>query len=468
MADLLTFGEQSPTVGGDFERECCRRLRDELPDGVIIAANIESARGGGSFYEIDAVVSTPGLCDVLEFKCLRPKVEVHEDLLLTTLGYPVERVFTLVNKKARVLASQLRRKPFSHAIVPFVSGIVVVPDDTEIAIVHEEYRSEPPIVRISEIIRKYRDRLSRDASALGDSHARVRNRNGWVAFHKTGTTAARSSHRLGRFTIRRRLAADVGRREYIGIDESPCPVDVHLLEYPFDPTLPGKELQRALEAMAREFKILRRIRHPNISCVVGHFQTGSSWVQVSDWFDGRTLDEAMPSVAELPLVQRIGLFQSITAGLQFCHEKGVFHRNLDGRAVMIADDLQDVRVCGFECAFDVAASSSMTASRVAARDPRLVPPEELVGGNSKNLRLGDVFQAGVLLHRLLCAGRWPFESSLEYAVSQGQIVQGAEGVDGEATGALALARRMMAIEPSRRPDMLARVDQELQALGAVR
>ena len=51
------------------------------------------------------------------------------------------------------------------------------------------------------------------------------------------------------------------------------------------------------------------------------------------------------------------------AGLQFCHEKGIFHRNLDGHAVLVADDLQEVRVCSFEYAFDVAASSSMTAGR---------------------------------------------------------------------------------------------------------
>lgn len=467
MAELFTFGEQSPTVGGEFERECCRRMRDELPDGVIVAANIELARDRGSFYELDAVVSAPGFCDVVEFKCVRLHVDVYEDLISTASGFTAERIFSLVNKKAKILAERLRRSPFSTVTVPWVRPLVVVPDDAEVTIHHDEYRSEPPIRTISDVIRHYLERVSREKTILGDSHARVRNRNGWAAFHRTGTMAARSSHRLGRFVIRRRLSAESARREYIGIDEAPCQVDVHLREYPFDPTLPAAQLKSTLDAMAREFRILRRVRHPNISCVVGHFQTGTSWVQVSDWFDGKTLEDAMSVVTDLPLVQRVGLFRSIIAGLQFCHEKGIFHRNLDGCAVLIADDLQEVRVCSFEYAFDVAASSSMTAGRLAVREPRIVPPEELIGGTSKNLRLGDVFQAGVLLHRLLCGGRWPFRSSLEYAVSKGQTMLGCDDVDGDTKRLLAVARRMMSIDPSRRPDMLARVDQELQSLGSV-
>ena len=466
MADLFTFGDQSPTAGGDFERECCRRLRDELPEGLVVAANIELPRGGGSFYEMDAVVSAPGLCDVLECKALRPHVDVHEDLISTPFGYTEERVFSLVNRKAKVLSERLRRKPFAFASIPWVKSLVVVPDDAEIVIHHEPYRVERPIKTISEAIGEYRERCRQDKSVLGDAHGRVRNRNGWDAFYKTGTAAARSSHRLGRFVIRRRLGADGAKREYIGIDETPCQVDVHLREYPFDPTLPRAELKSALDSMAREFRILRRLRHPNISCVVGHFQTGSSWVQVSDWFEGRTLDEVMSVVVELPLFQRLGLFRSIIAGLQFCHEKGVFHRNLDGQAVLVGDDLQEVRVCGFEYAFDVAVGSSMTAGRLAARDSRIVPPEELVGGASRNLRLGDVFQAGVLLYRLVSGGHWPFESSLAYAVSEGQTIRPCDGLEDLAQPVHALARKMMSLDPARRPDMLARVDRELQSIGS--
>jgi hypothetical protein len=466
MAVLFTFGDQSPTTGGDFERECCRRLRDELPDGVTVAANIELPRGGGLFYELDAVVSAPGLCEVLEFKCVRPYVDVYEDLLSTPFGFTVERVFSLVNRKAKVLADRLRRKPFLFEAVPLIKSLVVVPDDAEIVIRHDPYRVERPIKTISEAIREYRERCLQDKSVLGDAPGRIRNRNGWNAFHNTGTTAARSSHHLGRFVIRRRLGADAAKREYIGIDEAPCQVDVHLREYPFDPTLPRDELKGTLDVMAREFRILRRLRHPNVSCVVGHFQTGSSWVQVSDWFDGRTLEEAMSVVAELPLFQRLGIFRSIIAGLQFCHEKGVFHRNLDGRAVLIAEDLQEVRVCSFEYAFDVAVGSSMSAGRLVARDVRIVPPEELVGGTSKNLRLGDVFQSGVLLYRLLSGGHWPFESSLAFAVSEGQAIRACDGLNEDAQPLVALARKMMSLEPARRPDMLARVDQELQSLGA--
>ena len=337
MAELIPFGKFPPTIGGEFEKECCQQLCRDLPDGVIIATSIELLRHSGSFYELDAVVSTPGFCQLLEFKCIRPDVDVHEDLL-SSGDYVQDRALSRANAKARVLADRLKRAPFRNASVPWVTTSVVVPDETTITFHHDTHRRDHPVEQISQVIRRCRSRMDHEKPLLGTAETRTKNRNGWLDFRDSATITSGSHHRLGRFVIKRRLGFVAGAPEYHAVDEPPCQVDVHLREFPLDPTLPAEELRRFLNTISREFRVLRRLRHPHVACVVGHFQTGASWVQVSDWFEGRTLNEELGALVELPLFQRIGFFQSLVSTLQFCHEKGVFHRNIDGKAVLVADD----------------------------------------------------------------------------------------------------------------------------------
>jgi serine/threonine protein kinase len=216
--------------------------------------------------------------------------------------------------------------------------------------------------------------------------------------------------------------------------------------------------------MSAEMRVLQGIRHPNVLCVIGHFQTGCSWIQVSDWFDGQLLADLWPAIQDLPMFHRIGLFGQVLEGLRYCHSRNVFHRNISDAHVAISADLQEVRLGGFDCAVDAAASTSLSAkSKLGLREKRLIPPEELSAGTLGNPRLGDIFQAGVLLYRLLSGGTWPFSDSLEYACD-GVIRTPEATLTPELTDALAVASEMMALDPQRRPDPIARVQTRLKAI----
>jgi len=240
-------------------------------------------------------------------------------------------------------------------------------------------------------------------------------------------------------------------------------MEVNLREFPFDPVLPASELDAYLQAVARETRTLMKVRHPYVACVVGHFQTGGSWVQVSDWFDGERLESLWPVIAEMSCWDKVGIFIKAIQALQFCHEKGVFHRNVGASAILVGQDLGEVRLAGFECALDLSSTSTMTGSVLARRDTRIVAPEDLQTGHSPNPRLSDIFQAGILLYRLLENGAWPFSDTLDYVTGNATVRPfSALPSDAETDTLQLLSVRMMDVNPSRRPDMLRRVEEELE------
>jgi len=466
-AELIVCGEYAVGVGGEFERECARTLRDQLPDGYVIATSVHLARRGGEFYECDAVIAAPGVCDVLEMKCIRPEVSVGEDAITSPTGFCIDRVLSTLNHKAKVLASRTKQPPFPstglHKSVR-VNSQVVVPSDTRINFRLPDHNASKPVRTLADTVEKYQ----RTATELGhftDSVTSREIRNAWMAYRDASATRQRRTQRhLGRFAIRRQLSSEPGLYEYFAVDEPPCQMEVHLREFPFDPALPASELEAYLREVARETRILMKVRHPYVSCVVGHFQTGGSWVQVSDWFEGERLDDLWPIIAETSTWDKVGIFIKTIQALQFCHEKGVFHRNLGARTLRVSQDFAEIRLAGFDCALDLSGTLTTASTVLARRDPKLVPPEDLQTGRSSNPRLGDIFQAGVLLYRLLENGNWPFTDTLEYVTSGGRLRPfSGPSQDAETETLRRLAPRMMDVNPARRPDLLRKVEQELEA-----
>lgn len=465
-AELIACGEFAVGVGGEFERECARTLRDQLPNGYIIATNVYLARRVDGFYECDAVIAAPGVCDVLEMKCIRPDVSVWEDAIVSSTGYFVDRVLSTVNNKAKVLSSRIAKSPFpssGHHKSVRVNSQVVVPSDTRINFKCPAHNSSRPVRTLADTVAKYQQ-MAAESKEFCDAVAGREIRNAWVAYRNDSAKGMRRTHRhLGRFTIRRQLSDEPGLYEYFAVDEPPCKMEVHLREFPFDSALPASELEAYLQQVARETRILMRVRHPWVSCVVGHFQTGASWVQVSDWFDGKKLEDIWSVMADTSSLEKMGLFIKTIQALQFCHEKGVFHRNLGARALRVSEDLADIRLGGFDCALDLSGTSTTTSSLLARRDPRLVAPEDLHTGRSSNPRMADIFQAGVLLYRLLENGEWPYTATFEYVTSGAQLRPfGVPLRDPETEALRRLALRMLDVNPARRPDLLKKVEQELE------
>jgi hypothetical protein len=469
-AHLVSCGDFAPGIGGDFERECARQLRAELPDGYLIATNVTLDRGGGSFLECDAVVAGPGIWVICEMKSMR-RVEVFEDLLRGAAQFAVDRVFSTLDLKAKVLGGRRQRAPFPSGSAHMegrVRTLVVVPDYAEIVFQHRAHRENHTVMTLGDAIVRFAT-FATESGSFANMTAQRELRRGWEAYCQASMpSASRSLGQLGRYRVRRQLTSrSKSVREFYAVDEPPSRAEVRLREFELDPTMPAQELEADLERLAREMTVLRKIRHPYVACITGHFQTGCSWVEVSDWFDGQALEEMWLSLRDASILERADVFLKVVAALEYCHERGVFHRNVSAESVLVSPDLADVRLSGFNLARDLAATSTLTSGLLVSRDARLVPPEELRGAPAANARLGDVFQAGVLLYRLLEDGAWPFSSTLDYATNPGAGLRTFGGTEEPETMPLrALARRMIAVDPATRPDQLKRVESEIRKICA--
>ena len=178
-AELIVCGDPAPGVGGEFERECARVLRDSLPVGYVISTNVNVPRGVGEFYEYDAIITAPGISDVLEMKCVRPEICVGEDQIVSSTGFTVDRILSKLDHKGKVLRTRLEKSPFpsgeKHRLTR-VHTQVVVPSDCRITFSLEEHKRNKPVFSLAETVEKYR-RLASSSDFFRDGTARLEIRN---------------------------------------------------------------------------------------------------------------------------------------------------------------------------------------------------------------------------------------------------------------------------------------------------
>lgn len=467
-AQFLKFGDPPPTMGGEFERTVMQCLCDGLPDIFLVIGNLSIATYGSFFYECDVIIATVGFCEIVEVKDILAEARVFEDCITGINGFRYDRVFSILESKAKTLRGKIGQPPISQQNNVRVTSRVVLPNNTKIDFEYPDHKRNHKVVAINELIEQY----SRLSFPTGDSAFQAdlrRLRNGWIAYQARASLGMGTERKLGRFLIKKVLKADQTGREYLAVDEPPCKMEVHLREFKYNPLLGRAELEKYLAIVSREMQTRRRMRHQYIACVTGHFQTGMSLVQVSDWFDGRSIEESWTVVKTLSLDDKLALMIKITQALAFCHQKSVFHRNIHSGNVLVSDDCNEIRLRGFEFAKDLDLTGTVTETEMQQRDHRIIPPEEVMHKEASNSRLYDVYQAGLLFYRLMENGEWAFGDVMEFCTGDGAIraMVNHEG-DRGVKEARDLIRDMVNLEPARRPDPMNRVEGILRAIVAER
>lgn len=458
-AVYIKMNDPPPTVGGDYEQKVREALCKKLSEEFLVIGGASFPTHQSYFYDYDLIVIGPDLCDIIEVKCIYGSVRIFEDWVEGGGDFRIARIFTILENKARVLAERLKSPPFSWRDAPRINSRVLIGPDAEITFDYKDHKNNRKVVSPKELIDYYKtlEREPNRKKNRPEDWARIK--QAWASFSNKLSENQSNRHELGHFILKKRLPSQGVCPEYLAVDEPPCKIEVHLKEFPLDSFGDQKGSYLYLQEITREMQILRRLRHQYIHCVVGHFRTGCSLVQVSDWFDGSPLEKRWQEMTSLSLADKIGLMTKIAQGMAFCHSKGVFHRNINATNILANESFDDVRVTGFDFAKDLELSSTLTMTKMEGRDRKIIPPEELAKTNDLNYRLYDIYQTGLLFYRTLENGEWPFENTADYITGKSCVRELSchkEEIGFKEIEDLILG--MIQVEPENRPSTMLKIE----------
>jgi tetratricopeptide (TPR) repeat protein len=215
----------------------------------------------------------------------------------------------------------------------------------------------------------------------------------------------------------------------------------------------------------REAEILARIDHPGVVRYVAHgaLSTGEKYI-VMEWLSGSDLSARL-GAGVLGAKDTLTVAACAADALIASHARGIIHRDLKPSNLFVVDDrLTDVKLVDFGIARALS-SGDATVTAELVGTPAYMAPEQVRGGAID--RRVDVYGLGAVMYRCL-VGEAPFGGSQEIAVLAKILLEPARSVRERVPDVPAavdeLVCRMLAKEPSERPDTMADVARELRAL----
>ena len=160
------------------------------------------------------------------------------------------------------------------------------------------------------------------------------------------------------------------------------------------PKWAGQDLQ-AEQRWRREMSLAQTLRHPNLIPILDFSQSGEWLWWVSPEWTGETLEDWLErSRPGLSLVKT--WLEQLVRALDFLHQRGVLHRNLEPASLLVAGE----RLWVTDFCFRNLASGRAQVGYPLLPSPHYMAPEEVLGAS-----LGpaaNYFSLGSILHQLLC------------------------------------------------------------------
>jgi serine/threonine-protein kinase len=176
------------------------------------------------------------------------------------------------------------------------------------------------------------------------------------------------------------------------------------------------------ERYKREAEIGNRINHPHVQHLLNIDEKRSEEYLVVEYIKGKTLRTILEDHAPQPLppVEAIGIALQLCDALKYCHERGVFHRDMKPENIMIQED-GTIKIIDFGIALlEGARRVTWRGLSGTVGTPDYMSPEQLKG--ERGFDSSDIYAVGVILYEMLC-GRTPFEGENIFAVMNQHVSQ---------------------------------------------
>lgn len=155
-----------------------------------------------------------------------------------------------------------------------------------------------------------------------------------------------------------------------------------------------EELIRIAE---REYAVLSTIQHPSIIRALDFFIAADRIVLVLEFFEGMSLTKAVADAPGRMFSERSShhLFVKLLQAVAHLHQHRVIHRDVKADNILVAKDLQELRLIDFNTAKRLAEGGALTVTGT-----RLYGAPEVLLGDSPS-EGSDVWAVGLCLHIML-------------------------------------------------------------------
>jgi eukaryotic-like serine/threonine-protein kinase len=228
--------------------------------------------------------------------------------------------------------------------------------------------------------------------------------------------------------------------------------------------LPGDVTDKvALARFERELEVLKNLKHPNIVRCFGGVSEDKQRFYAMELVEGGSLEDELQRRGKLSMERVVAYGLQMCAALECSHKNGVIHRDIKPSNFLIGNDRQ-LKLSDFGLA-SVSASRRITAAGKTAGTLLYMAPEQIRGGDLSPQT--DLYALGCVFYELLTGkppfvGESPAQTMHMHCKSEiprvSQVILDCPAVLDK------LIAKLMAKDPSQRPQSAAEVARELRAV----
>jgi eukaryotic-like serine/threonine-protein kinase len=230
---------------------------------------------------------------------------------------------------------------------------------------------------------------------------------------------------------------------------------------------PAKDDPGSLARFLGEARIHHGLNHPAIVRQLGHGGTSFADAHIAmEWLDGQTLEECLAS-GPLGLLDAVTMARRVAEALSLVHSEHVVHRDIKPANLILCDGLPErTKLIDFGIARRESARGLREHASFAGGSWAYMSPEQAMGSAELGAR-ADVYALGCVLFEAI-SGSPAFPNDRAQAVLAKvwrPAPNLAEHCEGLPKSLATLVSRMLATDPSQRPENGSALASELRLLG---